>query len=242
MLLANKWSPTLPTLGFIALQAPARVGVVWRLGRWAYLQLGVIFGTAIGSALAGMMVATSPASSGWTGVAICHHPKGWSLKVATHGARHKGAMSWQGRLAAVTQLGGTDVLVRAVAQRTDGRRLAWSIVRTAILAAVAATTIGRQPALAWFCGSAVLKVLRDRLAKPSVEGPLAPGRLVAFLTAYTAHNVAQASLAMAFWLWGGAFGPVLAGAVLAWGLMRGALDGRGQPFGLIALTVQALRI
>lgn len=90
-LVAVMWSPTLIALAFIMIHPAARRGVLWRLGRLAYLPFGITVETLIGLAVVGILVAAGMASSGWfgfggTGVAISGGPwllgtgfQGWAI-------------------------------------------------------------------------------------------------------------------------------------------------------------------
>lgn len=59
------WSPTLLAFAFLALVPSSRAGVRWRLGRPAYLPLGIAVETLIAFAMLGGFVATGLAASGW---------------------------------------------------------------------------------------------------------------------------------------------------------------------------------
>lgn len=59
------WSPTLLALIFLKVQPAARQGVQWRLGRPAYLPLGIAVEAATGFAVVGILVAAGLATSGW---------------------------------------------------------------------------------------------------------------------------------------------------------------------------------
>ena len=77
-LVAVMWSPTLIALAFIMMHPAARRGVLWRLGRLAYLPFGITVETLIGLAVVGILVAAGMASSGWFGFggsAFTVHPE-----------------------------------------------------------------------------------------------------------------------------------------------------------------------
>lgn len=80
--LAVMWSPTILALVFIMRRPDVRPHVLWRLGRAAYLPLGIVVEVAIGFAVVGILVAAGLATSGWfdfkaSGVAISGGP--WLL-------------------------------------------------------------------------------------------------------------------------------------------------------------------
>lgn len=69
------WSPTLLALVFIIRNPAVRSQVLWRLGKLAYLPVGIVVQTAIGFAVVGLLIAAGLAASGWftfqmTGVAV----------------------------------------------------------------------------------------------------------------------------------------------------------------------------
>ena len=88
------WSPTLLALAFIVLHAPARRGVLWKIGNPLYLPLGIAVETVIGFIVVCLLVSWGQATSGWfsfrpDGVAISGGPwllgsglQNWPLFVA----------------------------------------------------------------------------------------------------------------------------------------------------------------
>jgi membrane protease YdiL (CAAX protease family) len=59
------WSPTLLALVFIIRNPAVRSQVLWRLGKLAYLPLGIVVQTAIGFAVIGLLIAAGFATAGW---------------------------------------------------------------------------------------------------------------------------------------------------------------------------------
>lgn len=59
------WSPTILAVVFIVRHPAVRAQVLWRLGKLAYLPLGVVVQAAIGFAVVAILVAAGLASSGW---------------------------------------------------------------------------------------------------------------------------------------------------------------------------------
>ena len=149
-------------------------------------------------------------------------------------------MSEQRLPADVSSLGDIQVLARSIVDRASGRAALSSNLRATVLAVVAATTVGWPLALLWLGSNFLLKAVRSRLARRLVDHGFRLSHALPFLAAHALLCLVIASLATVFWLHGGAFGPLLGCALLAWGLTRGALDGRGRAIGFVSMAVQGV--
>jgi len=65
MLMAVMWSPSVIALAFIFFNPAARAGLLWKVGRVAYLPLGVFIPTIIAFVILAILVGSGLATSGW---------------------------------------------------------------------------------------------------------------------------------------------------------------------------------
>ena len=65
MLMAVMWSPSVIALAFIVLDPTARAGLLWKVGRVAYLPLGVFIPVVIGFVILAILIGGGLATSGW---------------------------------------------------------------------------------------------------------------------------------------------------------------------------------
>ena len=65
MLMAVMWSPSVIALAFIVFNPAARAGLLWKVGRVAYLPLGVFIPTIIAFVILAILVGSGLATSGW---------------------------------------------------------------------------------------------------------------------------------------------------------------------------------